>query len=70
MSFEWGKPIGGRDAPSCVLSRQGVKMARSRKRETNMTIQAKLEWKEKMQFVGQAGEGFGRGQTDEGFARP
>jgi len=31
-------------------------MARSRKRETNMTIQAKLEWKEKMQFVGQAGD--------------
>jgi len=31
-------------------------MPRSRKRETNMTIQAKLEWKEKMQFVGQAGD--------------
>jgi putative redox protein len=31
-------------------------MARSGKGEMNMTIQAKLEWKEKMQFVGQAGD--------------
>jgi len=36
--------------------RQGVKKAKNTEGETNMTVKARLEWKEKMQFVGQAGD--------------
>jgi len=56
MRFDRGKPPGWTDAPACVLLRQGVKKAKNTEGETNMTVKARLEWKEKMQFVGQAGD--------------
>jgi uncharacterized OsmC-like protein len=45
MRFDRRKPSDASNAPSCVLSRQGVRRENSRERETNMAIKARLERK-------------------------